>query len=104
MSLYCHISDCFSNTGRCARLHKAVDSHDGHVRLTLGVVHQVQIHQLLQLQVISLHAVYHIWKQGAEEGREDIYNIIIILTNTRLFIICSCKSVINSSTDISTKA
>lgn len=46
-------------------LHEAVDSHDGHVRLALGVVHQVEIDQLLELQVIGLHAVNHVWKQRA---------------------------------------
>ena len=32
-----------------AILDKSVDGHDGHVRLGLGVVHQVEVHQLLQL-------------------------------------------------------
>jgi hypothetical protein len=32
-----------------AILDESVDGHDGHVRLGLGVVHQVEVHQLLQL-------------------------------------------------------
>ena len=32
-----------------AVLDEGVDRHDGHVRLGLGVVHQVQVHKLLQL-------------------------------------------------------
>lgn len=50
-------------------LHKAVDSHNGHVWLTFGVVHQVQIHQLLQLQVVSLHTVHNIRKERAGQIR-----------------------------------
>lgn len=50
-------------------LHKAVDSHNGHVWLAFGVVHQVQIHQLLQLQVVSLHAVHNIRKERAGQIR-----------------------------------
>lgn len=50
--------------GATSHLHKGVDSHDGHVRLTLGIVHQVQVHQLLQLQVVCLHTVHHVRKKG----------------------------------------
>lgn len=56
----------------CARgagyLHKAVDSHDGHVWLAFGIVHQVQVDQLLQLQVVSLHAVDNVREQRAAQG------------------------------------
>merc|ERR1719452_276143 len=45
-------------------LDECVDCHNGHVRLGLGIVHKVEIHQLLQLQVVSLHAVDHVWKEG----------------------------------------
>lgn len=55
------------NYNRKFYLYKAVNSHDGHVRLTLGIVHKVQVNQFLQLQVIGLHAVYHIWKQGTKK-------------------------------------
>ena len=44
-------------------LDKGVDCHDGHVWLRLGVVHQVQVHQLLQFLVVRLHAVDHIGEQ-----------------------------------------
>lgn len=47
-------------------LDKAVDGHDGHIRLALGVVHQVEVNQLLQLQVVCLHAVHHIWEQRTD--------------------------------------
>ena len=38
-------------------LDKRVDGHDGHVGLALGVVHQVEVDELLELQIIRLHAV-----------------------------------------------
>lgn len=44
-------------------LDERVDRHDGHVRLALSIVHQVQIHQLFQLQIVGLHAVHHIGEQ-----------------------------------------
>ena len=53
-------------------LDKRVDSHDGHVWLALGVVHEVEIYQLLQLQVIGLHAVHNVWEKGAEKGHKEI--------------------------------
>lgn len=56
-------------------LHKAVDCHDGHVRLALGVVHEVQVDQLLQLQVISLHAVHYIREQGAGGGEKEGHRV-----------------------------
>ncbi len=37
-----------------AVLDECGDGHDGHVRLTLGVVHQVEVDELLQLQVVGL--------------------------------------------------
>ena len=52
-------------------LHKGVDSHDGHVGLTLGIVHQVEIHQLLQFQIVRLHTVHYIWKERTEERERE---------------------------------
>lgn len=52
-------------------LHKGVDGHDGHVWLTLGVVHQVKIDQLFQLQVVRLHAVHDVREQSAAQGTEN---------------------------------
>ena len=46
-----------------ADLDEGVDGHDGHVRLTLGVVHEVEIDELLQLQVVGLHAVDDVREQ-----------------------------------------
>ena len=43
-------------------LDERVDGHDGQLGLSLGIVHQVQIHQLLQLQIIRLNAVDDIGK------------------------------------------
>ena len=41
-------------------LDKGVHSHDGQVRLRLCVVDEVQVHQLLQLQVLCLHAIHNV--------------------------------------------
>lgn len=48
-------------------LDKRINSHNSQVRLTLGVVHQVQVDKLLQFQIIRLHAVDHIREQRAEQ-------------------------------------
>lgn len=48
-------------------LHKGVNSHDSHVRLTLGIVHQIEVDQLFQFQIVSLHAVHNIWEQSTEK-------------------------------------
>jgi len=50
--------------GVLAVLDESVDRHDGHVRLRLGVVHQVEVDELLELQVVCLHAVDHVGKEG----------------------------------------
>lgn len=55
--------------GNC-NLDEGVDGHDGHVGLALGVVHQVEVDQLLQLQVVRLHAVHHVREQRAAQ-RQD---------------------------------
>ena len=65
--------------GIFAVLDEGVDGHDGHVRLTLGVVHQVEINQLLQFEVVRLHAVRDIRKESANifangHGRNDLKN------------------------------
>lgn len=52
-------------------LYKGVYSHDGHVWLALGVVHQVQIDQLFQFQVVRLHAVHDIGEQSTAQGTEN---------------------------------
>lgn len=53
---------------KSTHLHERVDSHDGHVGLGLCVVHQVQIDELLELQVVGLHTVDDIW-----EERRDVF-------------------------------
>lgn len=50
-------------------LHKGVDGHDGHVGLTLGIVHQVQVYQLFQLQVVRLHTVHHVGEEGTGRSK-----------------------------------
>lgn len=52
-------------------LYKGVNSHDSHVWLTLGIVHQVEVDQLFQLQVVSLHAVHNIWEQSTKRRGEE---------------------------------
>lgn len=46
-----------------AYLNERVDGHDGHIGLRFGVVHQIQIDQLLELQVVRLHAVDDVRKE-----------------------------------------
>jgi hypothetical protein len=49
-----------------AVLDEGVDGHDGKVGLRLGVVHEVQIDELLELEVIRLHAVDDVGEEGAD--------------------------------------
>lgn len=49
---------------RAPNLDEGVDGHDGHVRLGLCIVHQIEIHQLLQLKIVRLHAVDDVRKQS----------------------------------------
>ena len=51
---------------RYVYLDKCIDCHNCHVRLWLGIVHEVQVHQLFQLQVVCLHTVDHIRKERTE--------------------------------------
>lgn len=51
---------------RVSHLGKGVHSEDGQVRLRLGVVHQIQVDQFLQLQAVRLHTVDHVWEQRAD--------------------------------------
>lgn len=52
-------------------LYKGVHSHDSHVWLTLGIVHQVQIDKLFQFQVVRLHAVHDVGEQSTAPGTEN---------------------------------
>lgn len=54
-------------------LYEGVDCHDSHIWLTLGIVHQVEVNQLLQFQVVCLHAVDNIWEQST--GGETRYYV-----------------------------
>jgi hypothetical protein len=46
-------------------LNERVDCHDCHVWLRFCVVHEIQIHELLKLQIVGLHAVDDV---GEESG------------------------------------
>jgi hypothetical protein len=46
-----------------ARLDEGVDGQDGEVGLALGVVNEVQVNQLLQLQVLSLPVLHDVCEQ-----------------------------------------
>ena len=46
-------------------LNERIDSHDGHVGLTFSIVHQIEINEFLQLQVVRLHTVHHVGEEGA---------------------------------------
>ena len=50
-------------------LGESVHGKDGQVWLRLGVVHEIEVDELLQLQVVRLHTVHHVRKQraGGEE-------------------------------------
>jgi hypothetical protein len=45
-------------------LYEGINSHDCHVGLTLGVVHEVQVDQLFQFKVVCLHTVDNIREKG----------------------------------------
>lgn len=59
----------FTQRSRADRtyLNKGVHSHDGHVWLTLSVVHQVEVDQLFQFQVVRLHTIHNIWEQSTKK-------------------------------------
>jgi hypothetical protein len=49
-----------------AILHKGVHSQQRQVRVALGVVDQVEIHQLFQLQILGLDAVHDVCEEGGD--------------------------------------
>ena len=53
-------------------LDECVDCHNGHVGLTLGIVHEVEVDKFLQLQILSLHTVDHVREQGAETNIQHL--------------------------------
>ena len=55
----------------CVCLGEGVNSEDGQIGLRLGVVHEIEVDQLLQLKVVGLHAIHHIRKQRANTGRKE---------------------------------
>jgi hypothetical protein len=60
----------------CARLDEGVDGEDGEVGLALGVVDEVEVDQLFELQVLGLPVFHHVRQQHAHvlahrHGRND---------------------------------
>lgn len=49
----------------CADLNKSVDSQNGQVRIALSIIHDIEVHQLLELEILRVHALDHI---GEEHG------------------------------------
>ena len=47
-------------------LHKGVDSQNGQIRLALGIIHDVQINKLFQLQIISHHTFNNLGEQNRD--------------------------------------
>lgn len=65
-------------------LDECVDRHDGQVGLCLGIVDEIQVHKLLQLQVVRLHAVYDVWEEHRHvlaygHGRDDLLDRFLLL-------------------------
>ena len=69
-------------------LGEGVDGQDGEVRLRLGIVHKVEVDQLLQLKVVCLHTVDHVRKEGA---------VGWALNRIKLHSTCICTCVIGIS-------
>eukprot|EP00882_Tetradesmus_deserticola_P032877 GHRQ01037512.1.p2 GENE.GHRQ01037512.1~~GHRQ01037512.1.p2 ORF type:complete len:129 (+),score=4.43 GHRQ01037512.1:573-959(+) len=53
LGVLCHLDEC-------------VDCHDSQIRLCLGIVDEVEVHQLLKLQVLRLHAVDDMGEQHGD--------------------------------------
>lgn len=53
----------FSSWNLRTYLDKCINCHDGHIRLALGIIHQIKIYKFLQFQVVCLHAVNNIREQ-----------------------------------------
>ena len=65
-SYHCTHRQCANERIRIfAILDERVDGHDGKIGLTLGIVHQVEVDELLQLQIVRLHAVDNVGKESA---------------------------------------
>jgi hypothetical protein len=47
-------------------LHERVHGEDDELRLRLGVVHEVEVHELLLLEVVRLHVLEHVREQPAD--------------------------------------
>mmetsp|Transcript_69392 Transcript_69392/g.201331 ORF Transcript_69392/g.201331 Transcript_69392/m.201331 type:complete len:285 (-) Transcript_69392:17-871(-) len=82
-----HRSHCESADQR-VRVHgilaEGVDGQDRQLRLRLGVIHDVQVHQLLQLDVVRLDAIHDICEQSGHvlaDGhvRDDLLDRILLL-------------------------
>ncbi len=47
-------------------LDERVDGEDDELRLRLGVVHEVEVDELLLFEVFGLHVFEHVWKETAD--------------------------------------
>lgn len=66
---HCSHSQCpDERIGVFTILGESVDGENGQIGLRLSVVHEVEVDKLLELQVVCLHAVDHISKEGAGGG------------------------------------
>lgn len=77
-----------------AYLDKCIHSHYRHIRLWFSVIHQIQIHEFLQLQVIGLHTIHYIRKQRRHilANRHRSYDLesityrgILLLINEKVY-------------------
>ena len=55
-------------------LHKSVDSQNGQIRLALSIIHDVQINEFFQLQVISHHALHNLREQNRHIPERKMQN------------------------------
>jgi hypothetical protein len=57
-------------------LDKGVDGHDGEVRVAAAVVHEVEIAQLLEFEVVRLHAVDNVREKRAATSKPQTHEYV----------------------------
>ena len=62
---------CASCKNKMADLGKSVDCQNGQIWLRFSIIHEIQVNQFLKLQIVRLHTIDDIRKQGAVEGERD---------------------------------
>lgn len=58
--------------GEQTHLDKRIHSHDSHIGLTLGVIHQIEIYKFLEFKIVSLHAIDDVRKQGTGQQKRKV--------------------------------